>query len=497
MSLDKLFKLVGLKWRPRLYGTDEAYENNVQFTPLHKTVVMFKICFEIADFMRDLVPYITDKADIIRIYYRGSVGMDALRFFRGLDIKHVITLGFEELLSALESECDDEIYETVDTVTRFKFESLGSRRYNDMLSLFQHSLPVVFISGDQTLTDFITVNVHIGVGTCKVYYQIFSWKQSLAYALTHSTGELIAKINAVELIKVKTNPNNDFRYAGMAFVSSAIYCASSVTRPSTSTTKLLKLFELLDALKPSGHEEKYEEYVYTDTSYNMSMSVDDDGVLVFKHPSVELDTKVIMGRMNPDGSHVSWISRSEFESVLPTFQRGKNNVLSLGLHMLLRHLVLERVRKSVPIARKTLQRTLSCYITLPEFEQRNILAGELVRDSGVVIIKDSIDGYESLDRLILEERITDETIIEVVSRVADVMSMLYMSSYSVVHNNLICRNVLVISGNPDGIRVIITGFDHAVFVIDGCAVGRQTNDFYGNYKRDMQTFYDDIKKMYK
>jgi len=90
----------------------------------------------------------------------------------------------------------------------------------EMFALYQRSLPTVFISGDQSITDFISVNQYPDQD---IFYQIMGWKMNLAQALgikeiTNACG----KIPKGVLINLKNNPNADFRLRGLRLVENTL-----------------------------------------------------------------------------------------------------------------------------------------------------------------------------------------------------------------------------------------------------------------------------------
>ena len=93
---------------------------------------------------------------------------------------------------------------------------------SDMLALYQHSLPTVFISGDQSITDFISVNKYF---EHRVFYQIFGWKVELARAMGMDMHYGCGAISADTLQRLKNNPDADFRLKGMKVIESTMVYA--------------------------------------------------------------------------------------------------------------------------------------------------------------------------------------------------------------------------------------------------------------------------------
>lgn len=88
------------------------------------------------------------------------------------------------------------------------------------LALYQRSLPVIMVSGDQSLTDFISVNPYFHRAT--VYYQVFGWKRDLAESMGIPAGHGVGQIPSSRLREMKTDPRVDFRLRGLTIVESLL-----------------------------------------------------------------------------------------------------------------------------------------------------------------------------------------------------------------------------------------------------------------------------------
>ena len=88
------------------------------------------------------------------------------------------------------------------------------------LALYQRSLPVIMVSGDQSLTDFISVNPYFHRAT--VYYQVFGWKRDLAQSIGIPAGHGVGQIPSAQLHMMKTDPKMDFRLRGLTIVESLL-----------------------------------------------------------------------------------------------------------------------------------------------------------------------------------------------------------------------------------------------------------------------------------
>jgi len=124
-----------------------------------------------------------------------------------------------------------------------EFPGMGRQ---DMLSLFQHSLPIVFLSGDQSVTDFISVNKYFDHS---IFYQVLDWKRDLAKALgieDKSCGEITPET----LNTIRNNPNMNFRYKGLYIVNSLlIYSRQGSTDNCMIFDNLQNLYNILSFQK--------------------------------------------------------------------------------------------------------------------------------------------------------------------------------------------------------------------------------------------------------
>lgn len=102
--------------------------------------------------------------------------------------------------------------------------------YDYMLQLYIHSCPVVFISGDQSLADYLSVNLS-EKSFGYVWYEIMEWKQNLAKAISNDRWNTYAnkyiRFTPEELSVVTENIYNDFRFKGIQFVKGLIRYSKS------------------------------------------------------------------------------------------------------------------------------------------------------------------------------------------------------------------------------------------------------------------------------
>ena len=207
-DLKTLFKNIKIKLNKK-FLKDEYFEDFL-LDDNYAIVIFIKICLEYRNYLDELSK-LTDSQ--ILIYFRGECVNRIKTFVQKLKKSQIKTLKLESL------------YYNLLLNPRFTFEKLPQKSYDEMRVLYEHCLPIVFISGDQSLTDFITLNkYYINNYNYGIYYQIFSWKQNLAESLG-SKNYICFKINSTILNELAYNPNFDFRYRGMIFVHSLLLFA--------------------------------------------------------------------------------------------------------------------------------------------------------------------------------------------------------------------------------------------------------------------------------
>lgn len=126
--------------------------------------------------------------------------------------------------------------EKIGKLNIIKLEKL---EYNNFLELLQYSLPVVFLTGDQSITDFISIHKDFKYS---IFYQIFDWKKPLASKLMRKKFSEFAacgEINKKMLNTLKKNIKYDFRFNGLILVQSIlIYCLQYSLNKTDSKIKL-------------------------------------------------------------------------------------------------------------------------------------------------------------------------------------------------------------------------------------------------------------------
>ena len=104
-----------------------------------------------------------------------------------------------------------------DPKSPFEFRSPPFMQMNDMLGYFQHSLPIAYLSGDNTPAEFISVN---RAPELKLFYMAFYWKRALANALGVTVADGNGGYNAaglatIDRVQFLRNIGNNFGITGM------------------------------------------------------------------------------------------------------------------------------------------------------------------------------------------------------------------------------------------------------------------------------------------
>lgn len=144
-------------------------------------------------------------------------------------VDNMFTTNFELFLSK-EKENSQEKY--LDTLwnwlthpkSPFEFKKRPSLSQQEMLGLFQHSIPITFLSGDQTSIEFISINDSDRIN---LYYMTFYWQRAFAESLGITVKNYANRINGagstiINRTKFLQNISNNFNITGMSQVENLI-----------------------------------------------------------------------------------------------------------------------------------------------------------------------------------------------------------------------------------------------------------------------------------
>ena len=301
-DLKTLFKNIKIKLNKK-FLKDEYFEDFL-LDDNYAIVIFIKICLEYRNYLDELSK-LTDSQ--ILIYFRGECVNRIKTFVQKLKKSQIKTLKLESL------------YYNLLLNPRFTFEKLPQKSYDEMRVLYEHCLPIVFISGDQSLTDFITLNkYYINNYNYGIYYQIFSWKQNLAESLG-SKNYICFKINSTILNELAYNPNFDFRYRGMIFVHSLLLFALQyklgLNNICIDLDSKKTIYKLIDDYKIPRFEKLYENYIHNgDINNNLNYTIEFEELIITEN-SDPFNINMLLGKLKYNNKFSSWLMGTEISDV--------------------------------------------------------------------------------------------------------------------------------------------------------------------------------------
>lgn len=511
-DLKTLFDKLNIKINNELL-LDKYYEDLQEYEE-HGLVVYIKICINFRDYLNEL-----DKLSksVIKVYYRGESFENLKEFLNSLSKKKRKILNLTSL------------YNYFFNSTRFKFVQLPPKTHDEMLILYEHSLPVVFISGDQSLTDFISVNKYHGYEFKNdIYYQIFYWKSKLAKQLGGKE-YICCKIPKETLRKIYTNPDNDFRYKGMIYIQSVLLYALEYKLRLAGIKENIcidldsadDISKLVQHYSVPNYKRIYSDYMSNgDKNNNLLLKIKKNKLEIMPN-SKPFNIDMILGKIN-NQKFASWLIGTKVPDIYikyndiissedTTVTNLKCNsliinipdsevVLPKNIHILVIYIILEYIRHERYID-QNLIRTFGSFI-LSENE-----CNKEVKDKINVIIEDKT----SINTILFQENVegkyiqfseylktidvvVDMNILsEIIDNVSYVLLELQKSEYKIVHNNLTCDNIYINFGYKKTVSVKIINFDNASFSINNKRFSTKDSvqkEFSNSY--DINTFFEDI-----
>ena len=107
------------------------------------------------------------------------------------------------------------------TLQGFAMVETPTIRHEDMIRIYQHSLPLVFISGDQSITDYLSVRKDF---TTRIFYHAFAWKTDLARKLGIDLARqpVCGVVDVQNLNVLARDAENYFKFLGMLIVNALL-----------------------------------------------------------------------------------------------------------------------------------------------------------------------------------------------------------------------------------------------------------------------------------
>jgi len=504
-NMETLFKNMKIRLSKK-FLKDEYFEDFL-FDDKYSIVIYIKICLSYRNYLNEL-SRLTDSE--ILVYFRGECVNRIKNFIQKLNKAQLKILKLEDL------------YYNLLLNPKFIFEKLPPKSYEEMRVLYEHCLPIVFISGDQSLSDFITLNKYfINNYNYGIYYQIFSWKQNLAESLGLNN-YVCFKISSEVLNNIAYNPTFDFRYRGMLFVHSLLLFALQyklgLNNICTDLDSKKTVYKLIEENKIPKFEKLYENYIRNgDINNNLNYTVE-FGELIINENNSPFNINMLLGKFKHNNKFSSWLmgteipdvflkytSDSEFEEnvfaincndLYVTLKNGLNQIPK-SANTLLIYLILETIRFERHIDNNLL-RTFGSFVILDDecnTEIKSKLKLNINKPLNTLLIQENVYGkYINLDTYINSDRFDTEIFEIILDNLLFVISVLFTSKYKIVHNNLKCTNIYLIFGTDDKVYIKIINFDEASFDLDNyrfCAYSSKQKEFSKSY--DIEYFFKDLE----
>ena len=490
---------------------DENYQEFLQFTELHDYIVRIKLVIVFRDYLNDLDIITPEK---IKVYYRGE-SVDYIKdIMNDLSFKDIQILNLQTL------------YDYLFVTDRFVFTHLTSKTHDEMLVLYQHSLPVIFISGDQSISDFIYVNNYYTDKQFKhdIYYQIFSWKQKFADSLG-CKDFICGKIPKKKLNEFAHNPKYDFRYRGMLYVHSAlIYALEYKLRNIAISKNLCYGIDSSDNIKSIINRydgdfiETYIDYTTNGTlNNNMSFKIKKQKLIIEQNNN-PFKLSMILGNITTKASWLMGSDLSDLHVLYTEGERDNTNKVTKKCNKLT--VVLSEDQSDCVILEQNIN-TLLIYILLEEIRQERIIDNHLARTFGSFVITEKCHteikqklnikpDANSVNTLLFVENIQDKymnlkeylqtdydinIIHSVLKSVVYIINVLQYSKYKIVHNNLLCENIFIEFKSCAQPIVKIGNFSKASYNIkDRRFASVYSNQLDFSLEHDLNIFFKDVSK---
>jgi hypothetical protein len=419
-------------------------------------MLMMTWCFY--EYLSELEKYRTAngiKTHII-VYYRGSL-VDDYKFFLAVERqKHTFDV-YETLWQWLTSP-----------KTPFLFKLFPSMSMNQMLAFFQRSIPIAFLSGDNTPAEFISVNPNPII---KLVYAAFYWKRALARALgvTVESGNGynacgVATINREQFL---SNVRNNFAIAGMEQVETLIV----ITMLGRSPTCENKDFRTIVERVMDG-----KHFVY-----NPNTALEGNTIrFKFALPDSVFNTKLIRGDLEGVGGgfsaattlRSSWTKRDLSKIFIkkiscenPIYANFKGLCKGFTVpytcvgnpckidECTMTLLLTYQINTIITAEPQVAPHLIYTYATVFS----DCSANKQLQEKGLYIIQEFIPSL-NLRHVFRCKKISPHNLSSILEQLFEVLKVLY--KYKIVHNDLWLGNVMIISASGN-VEIKIIDFDEA------------------------------------
>ena len=191
-----------------------------------------------------------------------------------------------------------------DVKSPFEFRNTPGMNMKEMLSFFQHSIPIAYLSGDNTPMEFISVN---RAPELKLFYIAFYWKRALAQALGVRLDAGGGRIDAagmatIDRVKFLHNIGNNFGITGMKQVENLM---TNVMIGRQQTCENRDFHTIATRVKTPNH-------------FVFSATPEGESILRFKLPDNSFNTTMLRGAWdNIGGGLASEVMRTSWDPNRP------------------------------------------------------------------------------------------------------------------------------------------------------------------------------------
>jgi hypothetical protein len=404
-------------------------------------------------------------------------------------------------------------------INKLNIIDLKPVRYNDFLKLLEYSLPVVFLTGDQSITDFITINKNFKYS---IFYQIFNWKKIMANNLTRGEEfSVCGKISADMLNLLKIDLRLDFRFAGLILIQSAlIYCLQYLLNKKEPMVRLCESIDLpkniYEIINSTSIIQKLLTGKYKKSSFNSKIKIEDNIIICSQDNSLDLD--FILGNLSNKNT-IDWLPGSNINELLIKYTQDtksnnilkydcssfsikidKENILNNSVYSLLMYSFIRNIYRNDNFLRNHITNVYGNYLLTDEcnedIKKRFEFSSKITDYLGCLILVDNFSHkyitFKSLILSVIKFNLDFNIIVNLFKQFLKIIRLFY-TKYNIKYNNLNLDDIFIEQSNDPGdylsYNIKLNNFDNSFFKIDETPFYNIKYDEVKDYERSM---YNDI-----
>lgn len=387
-------------------------------------------------------------------------------------------------------------------------------RYNDFLKLLEYSLPVVFLTGDQSITDFITINKNFKYS---IFYQIFNWKKFMANILTRGEDfSVCGKISADMLNTLKIDLRLDFRFAGLILIQSTlIYCLQYLLNKKDPMIRLCESIDLpksiYELINGTNIMQKFLSGNYKKSSFNSVIKVENNTIKCLQDNSLDLD--FILGNLNNKNT-IDWLPGSNINELLIkytqdiksnnileydcssiTIKINKENILNSSIYSLLMYSFIRNIHSNDNFLRNHITNVYGNYLLTDEcnedVKKRFGFSSKITDYLGCLILVDNFlhkyITFKSLILSVIKFNLDFNIIVNLFKQFLKIIRLFY-TKYNIKYNNLNLDDIFIEQSNDPGdylSYIKLNNFDNSFFKINDSPFYNIKYDVVKDYERSI------------